>query len=83
MFMLRLRCGLRVEEVANLTLGVIDVKRRTILVEDGKGGKDRIVCLSHDAIKALVAPLKMRLVQAQKDPSGREEALSGTAHLEN
>ena len=39
MFMLMLRCGLRVEEVANLAIGAIDVNRRTILVEDGKGGK--------------------------------------------
>ena len=38
-FMLMLRCGLRVEEVANLSIGVIDVKRRTILVEDGRGEK--------------------------------------------
>jgi site-specific recombinase XerD len=43
MFMLMLRCGLRVEEVAHLTIGVIDVKRRTILVEDGKA--ERSGCL--------------------------------------
>jgi site-specific recombinase XerD len=60
MFMLMLRCGLRVEEVANLTLGVIDVKRRTILVEDGKGGKDRIVYMSHDVLHSLAAYLKVR-----------------------
>jgi site-specific recombinase XerD len=60
MFLLMLRCGLRVEEVANLTIGVIDVKRRTILVEDGKGGKDRVVYLSHDALQALAAYLKVR-----------------------
>jgi hypothetical protein len=35
-----LRCGLRVEEVANLAIGAIDVNRRKILVEDGKGAKD-------------------------------------------
>ena len=60
MFMLMLRCGLRVEEVANLTLGVIDVKRRTILVEDGKGAKDRIVYMSDDALHALAFYLKVR-----------------------
>ena len=60
MFMLMLRCGLRVEEVANLTIGVIDVKRRTILVEDGKGAKDRIVYMSNDALQALAAYLKVR-----------------------
>jgi site-specific recombinase XerD len=58
--MLMLRCGLRVEEVANLSLGVIDVKRRTILVEDGKGGKDRVVYMSHDALESLSAYLSVR-----------------------
>ena len=60
MFMLMLRCGLRVEEVANLTMGVIDVKRRTILIEDGKGAKDRIVYMSNDALHALAAYLRVR-----------------------
>jgi site-specific recombinase XerD len=60
MFMLMLRCGLRVEEVANITMGVIDVKRRTIMVEDGKGAKDRIVYMSNDALQALAAYLKVR-----------------------
>jgi len=36
MFLLMLRCGLRVEEVANLTLDVIEFKRRRIWVQDGK-----------------------------------------------
>lgn len=61
MFMLMLRCGLRVEEVANLTIGAIDVNRRTILVEDGKGAKDRIVYMSNDALHALAVYLKVRL----------------------
>jgi len=60
MFMLMLRCGLRVEEVANLTLKIIDFKRRRILVEDGKGAKDRIVYMSNDAILSLAAYLKVR-----------------------
>jgi site-specific recombinase XerD len=62
MFMLMLRCGLRVEEVANLTIGVIDVKRRAILIEDGKGAKDRIVYMSNDVLQALAAYLKVRPV---------------------
>ena len=60
MFILMLRCGLRVEEVANLAVGVIDFKRRTIIVEDGKGAKDRIVYMSNDALHALAAYLKVR-----------------------
>jgi site-specific recombinase XerD len=59
-FMLMLRCGLRVEEVANLTLGAIDVRHRTLLVEDGKGGKDRVVYLSHDALESLADYLRVR-----------------------
>jgi len=40
--MLMLRCGLRVEEVATLTKGVIRRQTQNYLIEDGKGGKDRI-----------------------------------------
>ncbi|NIQ11504.1 MAG: tyrosine-type recombinase/integrase, partial [Gammaproteobacteria bacterium] len=46
MFMLMLRCGLRVEEVANLTLGAVDLRRRRIIVRNGKGRKDRVVYIS-------------------------------------
>ncbi|MBE0586130.1 MAG: tyrosine-type recombinase/integrase [Desulfofustis sp.] len=60
MFMLMLRCGLRVEEVANLAIGAIDVNRRTVLVEDGKGAKDRIVYMSNDALHALATYVKVR-----------------------
>lgn len=60
LFMLMLRCGLRVEEAANLTLEAIDIQRRTILVEDGKGGKDRVVYVSDDALQALTDYLRVR-----------------------
>jgi len=60
MFKLMLRCGLRVEEVSNLTLGVIDLKRRRLMVEQGKGGKDRVVYISNDAHDALKDYLKLR-----------------------
>ena len=60
MFLLMLRCGLRVEEVAKLTLDVIEFRRRRIWVRDGKGGKDRMVYVSNDALKALVDYLKIR-----------------------
>ncbi len=60
MFRLMLRCGLRVEEVANLTLGDIDIKQRRIMVVDGKGGKDRVVYISDDAAEGLIAYLKLR-----------------------
>ena len=60
MFKLMLRCGLRVEEVSNLSLGDIDLKKRRILVQQGKGRKDRVVYISDDAHDALVAYLKIR-----------------------
>ena len=60
MFRLMLRCGLRVEEVAHLSLGDIDIKQRRIMVVDGKGGKDRVVYISDDAVDGLLAYLKLR-----------------------
>jgi len=59
-FKLMLRCGLRVEEVANLTLDVVHLERRFIHVKNGKGGKDRVVFVSNDACGALAAYLKAR-----------------------
>jgi site-specific recombinase XerD len=59
-FLLMLRCGLRVEEVANLSLYAIDFKRRRILIQDGKWGKDRLVYVSNDAMKALIKYLKVK-----------------------
>ena len=59
-FTVMLRCGLRVEEVANLTLGAIEPTRRRIYVHNGKGGKDRVVYISNDAYHALLEYLKVR-----------------------
>lgn len=61
MFMLMLRCGLRVEEVANLSLTAIDWRRSKLYVFNGKGQKDRVVYLSHDTYEALVDYVKQRL----------------------
>ena len=55
MFMLMLRCGLRVEEVANLTLWAVDYTRSQIMIKCGKGSKDRVVYISNDAAEALAA----------------------------
>lgn len=59
-FMLMLRCGLRLEEVANLTLRAINLHRAQLFIYDGKGGKDRVVYLSSDAFEALSRYLKKR-----------------------
>jgi len=64
MFMLMLRCGLRVEEVAALTIRAVDLARRKIIVQNGKGMKDRVVYFSDDASEALKRYLKVR-------PTGR------------
>ena len=65
-FMLMIRCGLRVKEVTNLTLDVIDYKRSQIFVKAGKGAKDRIVFISNDAGQALAAYLRERPVTEEK-----------------
>ena len=59
-FKLMLRCGLRVEEVANLRLDTVDLKRRKIVVRCGKGEKDRVVYVSDDACQALASYLRVR-----------------------
>ncbi len=60
MFMLMLRCGLRVEEVAQLTMDGIEFHNRQLFVFNGKGSKDRIVYMSEDARSALQDYLKKR-----------------------
>ena len=60
LFMLMLRTGLRVEEVARLTVGAVDLKRKTLFIHLGKGGKDRVVYISTDAHQALAAYLSRR-----------------------
>lgn len=66
MFMLMLRCGLRVQELVNLTLDVIDYRRSQILVKAGKRAKDRIVYISNDAGKALARYLQQRIYTKEK-----------------
>jgi site-specific recombinase XerD len=68
MFMVMLRCGLRVEEVAQLTLAALDLRRSQVFIYEGKGAKDRVVYLSNDAYRALVQYLRVR-------PSSRAKKL--------
>ncbi|MGC9975348.1 MAG: tyrosine-type recombinase/integrase [Syntrophales bacterium] len=60
MFMLMLRCGLRVGEVANLTFPAIDFERKSIIVLNGKFRRDRIVYMSDDTIDSLHTYIKIR-----------------------
>jgi site-specific recombinase XerD len=65
LFMLMLRCGLRVQEVAELTVDAIEYQRRQIFVFHGKGAKDRVVYMSEDARSALLAYLAKRSSKAR------------------
>jgi integrase/recombinase XerC len=53
LFLVMLRGGLRVSEVAQLKLEQIDWEQQALLVEQGKGRKDRRVYLSPDAVASL------------------------------
>jgi len=66
MFMLMLRCGLRVEEVSRLTADAIDYRSRQLYVFNGKGSKDRVVYLSEDALRALQAYMQKRKFSKEK-----------------
>ena len=59
-FLLMLRCGLRVSEVVHLKLSDIDWEEKALIVEQGKGRKDRRVYLSPDAFLSLTECLEMR-----------------------
>lgn len=65
-FMLMLRSGMRVDEVANLTLDAIDYQRSQILVLCGKGSKDRIVYISDDSAEALAEYLVLRPIVKER-----------------
>jgi site-specific recombinase XerD len=66
MFMLMLRCGLRVEEVARLTADAIEYRSRQLYVFNGKGSKDRVVYLSEDALSALASYAEKRKWSKEK-----------------
>ncbi len=66
MFMVMLRCGLRVQEVADLTVDAVDYQRKQIFVSKGKGSKDRVVYVSEDARAALFAYLSQRSVKGKR-----------------
>jgi site-specific recombinase XerD len=65
-FILMLRCGLRVQEVALLTVDAIDSRSRQLYVFSGKGNKGRVVYLSDDAQTALEQYMKKRRLSKQK-----------------
>ena len=64
--MLMLRSGLRVEEVAHLTVDAVELGRNRLFVAQGKGGKDRVVYLSKDARSSLEVYLKERASKSRR-----------------
>ena len=60
LFLLMLRCGWRVSEVAQLKRRDIDWSQQALIIEQGKGRKDRRVSLSADAVTCLREGLKQR-----------------------
>jgi site-specific recombinase XerD len=52
-FLLMLRCGLRVSEVCALTWGALDFQDGTVRINNGKGQVDRIAYFSPDVAHAL------------------------------
>ena len=77
MFMLMLRSGLRVEEVAHLTVDAVEYGRRELFVACGKGAKDRMVYLSDDAASALAAYLEKRTSKAKELFLGEKGPMKG------
>ena len=65
LFLVMLRCGLRVSEVAQLTLEQIDWEQKALHIIQGKGRKDRRVYMSPD----LVTSLQGCLAQHPGDPA--------------
>jgi integrase len=53
MFLLMLRCGLRVSEVSRLLWAAIDMAQGTLRGNNGKGQVERVVSLSPDVATAL------------------------------
>ena len=60
LFLLMLRCGLRVSEVVHLTLEDIAWTQQAIRIDQGKGRKDRRVYASPDAVTSLQTCLALR-----------------------
>jgi site-specific recombinase XerD len=60
LYLLILRCGLRVSEVARLRRSDLDWEQQSLRIDQGKGGKDRVVYVSADALAALRTCLAVR-----------------------
>jgi integrase/recombinase XerD len=64
LFLLMLRCGLRVSEAVHLTMDDIDWTQQALRIVQGKGRKDRRVYISPDAVTTLRTCLTLRPAHA-------------------
>jgi site-specific recombinase XerD len=64
LFLLMLRCGLRVSEVVHLTLDDLDWTQPAMRIVQGKGRQDRRVDISPDAVRTLRTCLTLRPAHA-------------------
>ena len=60
LYLLILRCGLRVSDVARLRHSDLDWEQQSLRIDQGKGRKDRVVYVSADALAALRTCLAVR-----------------------
>ena len=60
LYLLMLRCGLRVSEVARLRRSDLDWEQQSLRIDQGKGRKDRVVYVSADVLAALRTCLAVR-----------------------
>ena len=81
MFILMLRCGLRVEEVAHLTVDAVDYRKRQVFVANGKGAKDRVVYLSADASFSSGRLSAKKVIKGEKAVPRSERDDEGRADL--
>ena len=58
--LLMLHSGLRVSEVRHLRLDNLDLEKRQLRIEQGKGLQDRVVFLSEECVEALQSYLVVR-----------------------
>jgi site-specific recombinase XerC len=65
MFLLMLRCGLRVGEVSSLPWSAIDRSQGTVRIDHSKGHVDHMVSMSSDVAKALRQWRRLRAADAR------------------
>jgi site-specific recombinase XerD len=79
MFLLMLRCGLRVGEVSCLAWSAIDLMQGTVRIDNSKGHVDRVVYLSPDVAKALRQWHGLQAAEAPSVFPSRVKRKGGTA----